>query len=235
VARGVLLQVARSWNPIVGCSNHCVYCWARAYAERLRERSRHYRAPFERPRLILKRLNEAFKPGEVIFAVDMGDLFCDAIPDDWIRAILKAIARNPRTTFILLTKNPKRYLDFIDEIPGNVVLGATVETYDDELYVRHRISRAPPPSERLKAMRTLEWPRKFVCVEPILDFPDAREFAYEIASTGAELAYIGYDNYGHRLPEPELGKTYELLHELEELGVEVELGTIRRAWWEATA
>ena len=42
----------------------------------------------------------------------MADLFGDWIPDLWIEAVLVTIFENPQHTFQLLTKNPKRYLEF---------------------------------------------------------------------------------------------------------------------------
>jgi len=44
--------------------------------------------------------------------------------------VLWHIARFPDTTFLLLTKNQKRYYDFIDIMPNDVFLGATIETDD---------------------------------------------------------------------------------------------------------
>jgi DNA repair photolyase len=80
---------------------------------------------------------------------------------------LEVVRANPRTGFFFLTKNPVRYFEFLDRMPENARLGATVETNRDEGY--ERISRAPKPSERLEAMAGLDWPRKVIVVEPVLD------------------------------------------------------------------
>jgi hypothetical protein len=57
-----------------------------------------------------------------------------------------ALAKHPKTWFLLLTKNPERYKDFLGSMPKNVVLGATIETDSYELYLQYRISQAPLPS-----------------------------------------------------------------------------------------
>jgi len=40
--------------------------------------------------------------------------------------VLKVVKETPKATFLFLTKNPARYLEF--NFPNNVILGATIET-----------------------------------------------------------------------------------------------------------
>jgi GTP cyclohydrolase II len=56
------------------------------------------------------------------------------------------LAKYLKTWFLLLTKNPERYKDFLGSMPKNVVLGVTIETDSNELYLQHKISQAPLPS-----------------------------------------------------------------------------------------
>jgi len=58
----------------------------------------------------------------------MGDLFGDWVPLDWIGQVFQAIHENPQWNFILLTKNPKRYLEL--GFPPNVWIGATADTQE---------------------------------------------------------------------------------------------------------
>ena len=48
------------------------------------------------------------------------------VPKEWIESVLSTIKENPQWTFLLLTKNPNRYLEF--KYPKNVWLGATVDS-----------------------------------------------------------------------------------------------------------
>jgi len=220
--------VTETWNPISGCTHDCVYCWARRLAQtRLRNTAR-YRGGFT-PRLNVKEFNKRFRGG-LVFVCDMGDIMGSAVRDEWILRVLEHIGRFPQARFLLLTKNPERYVDFIDVMPSNVVLGATIETDDDELYIKHSISKAPPPSARIRAMRKLDWSAKFISVEPILDFTP--RFPVEIAFIKPSIVYVGYDNYMCRLPEPPLYKTIDLISSLEGRGIVVLTKTIRRAWFE---
>jgi len=157
----------------------------------------------------------------------MGDLFGRWVPREWIERVLRHVERYPRTTFLFLTKNPARYLEF--RFPPNAILGATMETNRDEL--AERVSRAPPPSERFRAMVELEHHWKFVSIEPILDF-DLEVLVAWMRRIGPRLIYVGYDNYGSRLPEPPLEKTLRLIERLRRF-TEVREKTLRPAWHEA--
>jgi DNA repair photolyase len=221
--------VTETWNPITGCLHNCVYCWARRLAlTRLRMFPR-YRDGFV-PRFNANELKRSFKPGTLVFCCDMSDIFSPGVRDEWVYKALEHIAKYPKTMFLLLTKNPERYKDFISVMPRNVILGATIETDNDELYLQYRISQAPLPSQRIKAMKQLRWNLKMVSIEPILDFTD--RFVDAIVSINPILIYIGYDNYNNRLPEPPQRKTLSLIRELQKRGLIVRKKTIRPAWFE---
>ena len=107
---------------------------------------------------------------KTIWFVDMGDLF-----GEWVLRILEAARRYPGNTYMFLTKNPRRYHEFLDMFPENSLLGATIETNRDT----SNLSKAPSPVERFEAMLELNHPHKFVVVEPILDilYTDPRVYS----------------------------------------------------------
>lgn len=131
-----------TWNPVTGCwgpggtadkPNRCSYC----YAEKIAWRFYRHHSPavdlFE-PRFHPERLSEpgrAKKPSR-IFVCSMGDLFGDWVPQTWILNVRGEAILNPRHTFIFLTKNPKRYLEFgPDPWPENCWLGTTITNQSD--------------------------------------------------------------------------------------------------------
>ncbi|MEM2197234.1 MAG: DUF5131 family protein [Desulfurococcaceae archaeon] len=225
--------VSDTWNPVTGCTHNCVYCWARQLAETKLRNSRKYRDGFS-PRIHGEEFKKKFSGG-VVFVSDMGDLFCSGVPDEWVLKVLRHVRKFPNTYFLFLTKSPSRYLDFINEFPPNSVLGATIETDSDELFMKHspRISQAPLPSIRYGAMKKLEWPMKFISIEPILDF-NLDRFTEWIRDINPFMVYVGYDNYGHKLPEPAHDKTLKLMERLSEFTLVVKK-TVRPAWYEATS
>jgi len=214
-----------TWNPITGCLHNCVYCWARRYSKRLASMGiEPYRTHDFQPAFAEWRLRQKFPKGRLIFVSDMGDMWGDWVPREWIERVLRVLRTKTDSWFFFLTKNPKRYHEFQDKFTDNMVLGATIETNRP-----YKVTRAPPPRERFEAMRDLDWSHKAVVIEPILDFDP--EFIDWIREIRPEMVHIGYDNYGNRLPEPPLDKTRALKEELGRI-TEVEVSTIRRAWYE---
>jgi len=200
-----------SWNPLAGrCPFNCIYCWSMGEKGLVRRYNmKEYQGS---PRLMEKEFRK-FKEGELVFVQDMSDLFAEIVPKKHVERILAHIERSPKTSFLLLTKNPRRYLEFEDRIPRNCICGATVETNSDKGY--RKISRAPLPTDRLAAMKLLrDDVKKMISIEPIMDF-DLNHFAEEIEAIRPLFVYVGYDNYNYGLPEPLLSKTKALIADLQ--------------------
>jgi len=179
-----------------------------------------YQGPYQ---LDAKQLNKQFPDGSVVFVCDMLDLFAANVPMMAVQAIMIAIKRQPKVTFLLLTRNP-RYM-WTMEIPENCILGATIETdinYPD-------LTKAPAPELRIQAMRDMiqENPnhKRFICIEPIKAF--SSKFADEVISIKPYAVAVGYDNYGNHFPEPTLEETNELMTKLGLAGIIVYKKTLR--------
>lgn len=221
--------VTSTWNPITGCLYDCIYCWARDLAVTKLKNSHRYSKGFK-PTINENEFKTRFRKDDLIFVSDMGDMFGDFIPSDWIRRVFDHVRHFPDTDFLFMTKNPKRYLDLLQSIPENAILGVTIETTKDEIVKVDKLSFAPLPSERYEAMKMLEWDRKMVSIEPILDF-DLSIFTKWIEDICPFIVYIGYDNYGHKLREPRLKDTLSLVDKLPESALVIKK-TIRSAWFE---
>jgi DNA repair photolyase len=221
--------VTETWNPVTGCLYYCNYCWARQLATTKLKNSHRYTQGFK-PMLNEKEFRVKFNKGDLVFVSDMGDLFGEFIPSNWIQRVLEHVARFPKTQFLFLTKNPIRYNEFLNHIPDNAILGATIETNNDQIFLADIISRAPLPSKRYTAMKDLKWDKKIISIEPLLDF-DLETFSQWVKDILPFLAYIGYDNYHCKLKEPPLSKTLKLLDKISD-DILVVKKTIRRAWFE---
>ncbi len=124
-----------TWNPVTGCLHGCEYCYAREIATRfgtwhsgddlcIAEPGETFPAAFA-PTFYPHRLTEParLKTPSHIFAVSMGDLFGDWVPDEWIGKVLDAMSAAPQHSYTVLTKAPqnlKRY-----ELPSAVVCYGT--------------------------------------------------------------------------------------------------------------
>ena len=113
------------------------------------------------------------------------------------------------------TKNPERFNEFIKLFPPKAMLGITLETNKD-----FSISKAPSPEKRYESFKSLNFPRKMVSVEPILDF-DVDKFGGWLISLKPEFVSIGADSKNHDLEEPTTDKVKMLLNMLMEAGVKI--------------
>jgi hypothetical protein len=123
----------------------------------------------------------------------------------------------------MLTKNPNRFKEFVHLCNDNIMLGVTIES--NRAYA---VSKAPPVTTRARAMTELSFKRKFVSVEPILDF-DIDAFADMIEGIAPEIVAVGYDNWNNCLPEPPLSKTLQFIDRLNEFTT-VRKRSLREAW-----
>jgi len=210
----------KTWNVWVGCKFNCTYCNARKLALTRLKHIPRYKNGFE-PHLVESELSKKFKPGDFIFCAYMGDLSFASYPD--MVVIFNRIIQFPETRFLLQSKDPSCFSRWQLDIPPNVYLGTTIETNRD-----YKLTKAPPPVERFRALREYPHPHKFLSIEPIQDF-DPKEFIKWIEIIKPDIIEVGYDNYGNRLIEPRLDKTLALIKELEKFAV-VKRKTIRRAW-----
>lgn len=198
--------ITANWNPVKGCLHDCTYCWARKYAARLKNTPKY--ADGFKPGIFEHELTKTFK-NEFVFAVDMGDLFGEWVPSEWINAVIDAVKQSPTSNFLFLTKNPARYFEFLPKFPKNVVLGATIESNRD-----YAVSKAPSTLERCVIMAAIPWEKKLISIEPIMDF-DLEVFVQKLAEIEPTMVYVGHDNYHNKLPEPSMDKTLALVAELE--------------------
>lgn len=206
--------ITKTWNPIGGeCIHNCSYCWAKALSKQY-DMSKYQGIP----RLYPKELKRNFKDNDFVFVQDMSDLFSDNILDNYIKCVIDRLYDFPKTKFLLLTKNPKRYLDF--NFPDNAVLGATIESD-----LNMNVSSAPRPLKRLEAMYELIHEHKMISIEPIMRFSD--DFETSLIDCQLEFVAVGYDNYNNGLDEPYLKDTEFLIAGLEQVGIKVYRKTIR--------
>lgn len=222
-------SVNGTWNPVIGCSHHCKYCWCVPLVKSTR-----YKAACSKCRTfqVHAHLERSVKSRKTILVCSMGDLFCEGCPDKYITEVLEKIREYPKKTFIFCTKNPARYKAFLKIIPDNCILGSTIETNRNVL--AKKWSQAPAPSLRYKAMAAIKSKRKFLSIEPIMEF-DLPMMIKWIKDINPIIVEIGYNNYQRfRLPEPPLSKTKQLIKRIQKMGMTVKEKTLRLAWNERT-
>lgn len=199
-----------TWNPVTGCLYDCIYCFARRLIKS--ELGESFGKSF-RPKLNEAEFTRQFNPGASVFVSDLGDLFGDWVPEEWISRVLAYIQKFPKTKFVLHTKNPSRFMDFDFSRMSNVYLGATIETNRYYDY----ITKAPAPILRARAMEKIPHSKKYITIAPIMDF-DLDEMVLWVERIKPEGIEVGSNVYeGCRLPEPSWDKVETLLCRLRKI------------------
>lgn len=191
--------VTHTWNPISGkCSHECIYCYMKGY-------------PLRDVNFKETRTQEIGK-GKKIFVGSSTDMWADDVPSEWISEVLLACRKYPQNEYLFQTKNPKRFLEFVDFFPPHTILGTTLETNRNT----YLISKAPTPESRAWIMRSPQLMdfEKMVSIEPIIDF-DVNEFVMMVDCIKPDFVSVGADSKGHNLNEPNPKKIRELIDALE--------------------
>ncbi len=118
-------SLIKNMNIVIGCTNHCSYCYARANCRRF-----HMTDDFAVPTFFEQKLRliDNKKPGTYLMT-GMSD-FADW-KDEWCQEIFQHIAYNPQNTFIFLSKSPERIC--FQTALDNVWMGVTVTSKEDKI------------------------------------------------------------------------------------------------------
>jgi len=214
----------KTWNPFKGCLFDCVYCKPSFQAQAKRQKWRCTNCYNFVPHTHPERLNK-IPSAKQIFVAGNGDIsFC---PVEFIEQIINSIkGHKKKKTFYLQSKQPKCFNPFIDMLPENVILLTTLETNRDKDY--EKISKAPKPSQRFEQFLNINYPRKVVTIEPLLDF-DLEIFLDMILQIDPEYVWIGLNTRPKQvqLPEPSKEKFDALYEKLQNNNIEIRHQTIR--------
>lgn len=213
--------IDRTYNPIkhAACSHGCCYCYMIDMILRY--------GGDTTLQLSEKELNIRLGSGKDIFVGSSTDMFAADVPEEWIIKVLDHLYAFPGNRYLLQTKNPARFKEFVDHplftaCRESVVLCTTVESdldYPD-------VSKAPSIGERIVAMQEIAALGflTMVTVEPIMQFTDADSFARLIASVNPCQVNIGANTSRRvKLPEPSKNEVEALITALQNLGMDVHL------------
>ena len=150
-----------TWNPVTGCSKvspGCKHCYAERFAERLHKAGNpRYRNRFQVTlHWDLLDLPLRWRSPRLVFINSMSDLFHEAVPEAFIRAVFAVVLKARHHTFQLLTKRAERLAALAPSLPWpeNLWVGVSIET--QEYVWRADLLRTVPASVR------------FLSIEPLL-------------------------------------------------------------------
>lgn len=214
-----------TWNPIAGCVHRCRWampdgtvavCYAESVAERVA--GQHYPHGFGFHYWHPERLSEPLRVKEPtrIFLDSMSDLMGYVVPEAQINAVLDTCLDAHWHTFLLLTKNAPRLLQF--DFPANVHVG--VSSPPDFMWGKElsRGQQVKMLERSLEVLGQVKVPVRWCSFEPLSW--DVSEIV--AAHPGVlQWAVIGAASNGPRYYQPEPEHVRRLLAVLDEQGVPV--------------
>jgi len=199
--------VTGTWNPLGGeCPHKCSYCSTHKLM-RYPVIQQKYSGEI---RIDTIGLNKGLSNDKTWFVVGQNDLFAKSVNDYFIDRIIGQINCYPNNTYLFQTKNPERYLSYLHKLPKDSILCTTIETNREY----PQMGKAPITMLRAYAMGQIKGFRKFVTIEPIMDF-DLKELVVMIKTCEPEQVNIGADSGHNNLPEPSKEKLLALISELQ--------------------
>lgn len=191
--------ITHTWNTIKGeCPHGCTYCYMKRFGK-------------QRPvRFDEKELKTDLGHDNFIFVGSSCDMFADKISFHWISETLEHCWEYYDNDYLFQTKNPNRLIKFDDELPIPTVICTTIESNE---WYKDIMQNSPTPLDRAYGMEKLTDYKKYVTIEPILDF-DLNEMIRLIDMCNPVQVNIGADSGNNNLPEPPKEKILELIREL---------------------
>lgn len=177
-----------TWNPIaMRCSpvsEGCKNCWHLRMCNQMTANlsiSKRKRLAYAGGEPILDE-EELFAPSKLkkparIGVQFMGDLFHENVPDEMIYQIFECIAWSTQHIFIILTKRPDRAKKYMS--------GKTYFTGDSlpNLWLGVSVENQQTADERIPILLQIPAAKRWVSVEPMLEFVDLERIYYEKSKT----------------------------------------------------
>ncbi len=176
-----------TWSVVTGCtpvSRKCDHCWAKALAARFPQTHAGPGVPFSDVRTHRAKLHEPihWKTPKVVFVAPRGDLFHDAVPDEFIAGVFMVMAGclpeapvrttlgNAAHTFLLLTARPDRMLRFAQNyrFPNGQTLAETSPEVTRNIWFGVSIEDQHAAIERVSLLVDMPAAHRWLSIEPLL-------------------------------------------------------------------
>ncbi|RMH20581.1 MAG: DUF5131 family protein [Gammaproteobacteria bacterium] len=160
------------WNPIIGCnsvSTGCLNCYARTHVER--SSGRRFGKLLVNKQVLYDPLRT--HKSHMVYVSALGDLFHRKVPKDILLEIFDVMRRAEHIVFLVSTRRAGRAVEFLSQrkIPDNIWVGVSAEDRETA-------------NNRLASFKRLDFPRKFLVLEPLLG-------PIELDLTGIKQVVIG--------------------------------------------
>lgn len=192
--------ITHTWNTVKGeCPHGCTYCYMKRWGK---QKPLHFDE---------SELKTDLGKGNFVFVGSSCDLFAELIPSEWIEKTLVHCGRFDNK-YLLQTKNPNGLSGY--NLPENFSICTTIET--NRRYPQ--MEQSPVPEMRANSMYGINRNKKYVTIEPIMDF-DLKDMVEMIKVCNPVQVNVGADSGNNLLPEPPKDKLLALIDELKKFTV----------------
>jgi DNA repair photolyase len=197
VAKGNMYDfVTHTWNAIKGkCPHDCSYCYMKRWGN------------LSETHIDRRELKTNLGEGNFIFVGSSCDMFAGSLLCGWTDATLDH-CRKFNNKYLFQSKNPGTIRNV--SLPDNSVICTTIET---NRFYPDIMRESPRPEHRASAMNNLSHLKRYVTIEPIIDF-DLLALVDLIKQCEPEQVNIGADSGNNGLPEPDARKVLDLIDAL---------------------
>jgi DNA repair photolyase len=204
------------FNTIKGeCPHGCTYCYMKKWGKQ--------------PTLHLD--DNEFKTdigsNNYIFIGSSCDMFAKDIPLTWVEHTINHIRKFQFNEYFFQSKNPYNMEILELLLPAKAVKGVSVcTTIETNRHYKEIMKDSPKPVQRFLAMSGFENYKKYITMEPIMDFDI--EIVEWLQLIKPMQINIGADTGKNNLPEPSKEKILQLIHELEKFTVVHQKSNLKR-------
>ena len=154
-----LHQLGKVWNPVTGCTKYsdgCMHCYALDRVIPLMTNERYKNGSRVTCHEDLLNMPRKRKSAGAFFVNNMGDVFHEDVPMEFVKEVFRTINECPRHVFRALTKRTPRLLECVAHLKwsSNIWMGVTVESGDYNF--------------RIDDLRKVPAANRFVMFEPLI-------------------------------------------------------------------
>lgn len=195
----------RTWNPVTGCtkvSQGCKNCYALRMYERFNGPGSFKNVICHQSRLTMPL---QWQKPSMVFVNSMSDLFHEDVPFVFIDAVFSVMSDVSRHTYQVLTKRPKRMLDFFQW--KKEMLGGITWQPSDNVWIGVSVEDQKAADERIPLLLQVEASVLFLSCEPLLGPLDLSKYlkGNPCARTGNKVDWVivgGESGHGARPMHP---------------------------------
>ena len=151
-----------------------------------------------------------------VFVCSMADAYGRWVPREWIEQVHGACIANQQWDYLLLTKFPSRYLEFLDQLPPTAWLGTSVDEQKRVRIAEQAFRQITGVRKKWLSLEPLKEPLRFTVLRCLVWVETTSGGRTEVELSGDEIDDGGEVSNGAIAASLCLGGLYEAVDSLDE-------------------